>query len=833
MRVSLSNLTAHFKHRKIRALPVVLSILTIIILSSCVQNSNVTSSGSSSLPNEVVFIEEPDSSKAVRELEAGTIQVYAGGLTDPELVQRIKTSSAMGYETSYGLSDELTFNPSGPAFKNGKLNPFSVPAIREAMNRLIDRRYIAEEIYRGQAVPRYFALNTAFSDYAKLAPVARVLEIQYAPDNARAKETIATEMKKLGATLSDGKWNYQGKSVEINFLIRTEDKRKDIGDYIATQLENAGFVVNRLYKGGQDASAIWVASDPAEGKWNIYTGGWSSTIISRDQSSNFAYYYTSIGRPDPLWQAYKPAPDFAKVADTLDRGDYKTVEERQQLMSDALKLSMQDSVRVWLVDTLNVTPHRANIAVTADLSGGVAGSSLWPYTLRYTDKTGGSMTVAVPGLLTEPWNPLAGTNWLYDRMIMHGIDDPVDLPDPFTGLIFPNHVKSAEVTVQQGLPVTRTQNWLTLNFVPTIQVPKDAWIEWDAKAQGFKSVGEVYPDGLTARTKVVIHYSDDLLQMPFHNGSKLTMADIMLGLAVGFDRAQKDSAIFDESEVSSFEAYKKTFKGMRIVQENPLVAEVYSDQIYPDAEWIADGADGYYYMSIPWEMISIGILAEQNHELAFSSSKAQALELEQMSFIAGPSLPILEKYRQQALKDKYIPYPNFMSKYLTPDEAAKRYAALGDWYQQRGHFWIGNGPYYLDSVHTVQKTVVLKRFDQYRQTQQNLSSFTSPKIADVKVSGPTQLQIGTVAEFQVNVTFKGKPYASSEMDFVKYLLFGNNSALLASGDAEFVKDGQWRVSLSADRSKQLRAGASRLEIIVTPKVVSVASFNSFTFAVVP
>ncbi len=51
---------------------------------------------------------------------------------------------------SYGSYNELTFNPAGPVFSGtGKLNPFGVPAIREAMNYLIDRTYIAEEIMGG------------------------------------------------------------------------------------------------------------------------------------------------------------------------------------------------------------------------------------------------------------------------------------------------------------------------------------------------------------------------------------------------------------------------------------------------------------------------------------------------------------------------------------------------------------------------------------------------------------------------------------------------------------------------------------------------------------
>jgi peptide/nickel transport system substrate-binding protein len=321
--------------------------------------------------------------------------------------------------------------------------------------------------------------------------------------------------------------------------------------------------------------------------------------------------------------------------------------------------------------------------------------------------------------------------------------------------------------------------------------------------------------------------------MKWHDGTTMSMADILLGLALSFDRPQKDSAIFDESEAPSFNAFMKYFKGVRIVQENPLVVEVYSDQTYLDAEWIADSAAGYFYTSTPWQMLAPGILAETNHELAFSSSKADDLKVEWMSYIAGPSLPILEKYRQQALQTSYIPYANFLGKYISAKDISDRYTALGSWYQKTGHFWVGNGPYYIDSVHPVQKTIVLKRFQQYLGTDSKWLAFTSPRIADVTVSGPAQVHVGAGAEFQVNIKYNGQPYAINDIDFIKFLLFSGSGTLIASGDAQAVRDGLWKIVLTGDQSKQLQIGSNKIEVIVTPKVVSVSSTGSFTFAVVP
>src|SRR5215475_13322164 len=80
--------------------------------------------------DEIVFREEADRAKALNMFEAGEIDVYGLGITDPELYRRIQASRVVQYEISYGSSSELTFNPVGPTFpKTGELNPFHVPAI--------------------------------------------------------------------------------------------------------------------------------------------------------------------------------------------------------------------------------------------------------------------------------------------------------------------------------------------------------------------------------------------------------------------------------------------------------------------------------------------------------------------------------------------------------------------------------------------------------------------------------------------------------------------------------------------------------------------------------
>lgn len=782
------------------------------------------------LVDQIVFTRETDIGRVVGLIEAGTHQAFTQGISSTTVFHRVRDSLATHYDFAFGTSSELTLNPAGPEFANGELNPFYVPAIREALNRLVNRRHIAEEIFGGLAVPRFLPLTTAFPDYARLADVARALELRYAHDPQAARAAIHREMEALGARYTAGRWTYRNAPVRLIVLIRTEDARRRVGDYVANLMEDLGFAVERRYRTAEEASRLWIASDPRAGHWHLYTGGWIATVIQRDQAQNFSDYYTPRGRAEPLWQAYRPAPEFDALAERLQRRDYRSWGERQAMMGRALELSLQDSVRVWLVDQLNVSPRAANVEVAIDLAGGLSGSALWPYTVRYTDRVGGHMVFGTPGLLTEPWNPVAGSNWIFDQMLIRAIDDTVVLPDPFTGLFWPQRITRAEVTVQQDVPVGRTLDWLSLDTAADIAVPADAWIGWDAAAGRFVTVGERFPDGVGARTRVRVEYQEDLFEHRWHDGTRHSLADFVLPWILTFERAGDASPLFDVAYLPTFEAFQRHFRGWRIVSRAPLVIEIYSDQIFPDAESIvAARAPG----PAPWHTLFLGILAERGGELAFSANKADRLQVGWMSLVAGPSLAVLARHLRDASERELVPYPTALEDFLGDGEVAGRYRALAEWYRQRGHFWVGNGPFQLHSVHPIEGSVVLRRFPDFPDAADKWLRFARPEVPELDLDGPMVVQAGEAAEFRVLVTFEGRPYAREAIDAVQYLLFDGRGELAARGEAVALADGLWRVALAPETLAALGVGANSLEIAVTSRRVALPAFASHVFATVP
>ena len=785
---------------------------------------------SGALVDQIVFTQESDVGKVTGLIESGTHHLFGQGVSSTTVFQRLRDSERATYALAYGSSMELTVNPAGPHFANGELNPFHVPEIREALNWLINRRYVAEELYGGLAVPRYLPLNTVFPDYARLADVARALELRYQHDPERAERVIRMEMERLGASFENDQWMYQNQPVQVSVLIRTEDARKRVGDYVANLMEDLGFRAERLYRTAEEASRIWIAGDPHSGRWHLYTGGWISTVINRDLADNFSYYYTPRGRPEPLWQVYSPDPEFDEIADRLQRRDYTDWDERQALMTRALELAMADSVRIWVVDQLNVFPHSREVELAVDLAGGISGSRLWPYTIRFRDRVGGTVVFAVPSLLTEPWNPVAGSNWIFDTMIIRALADIELVPDPFTGLYWPQRIDRAEVTVQDGVPVIRTHDWLTLDTLPEIEVPEDTWIDWDAGAGRFVTVGERHPDGITSRTRTRVYYEEDFLNRDWHDGSPMSLADMVLPWILNFERAVEDSPLYDASHVPTFEVWQRHFRGWRIVSRDPLVVEIYSDQIYPDAETIV--ASRTPSIS-PWHTLALGVRAEASGDLAFSSNKADRMTVTWMNLVAGPSLPILDRHRDAALADDYLPFPATLGDFTEPGEATRRFLALAQWRDQRRHYWVGDGPFYLHSVHPLERALVLRRFEDFPDPSDKWLRFTQPAIPELELDGPMVVTSGESADFTLRVSFQGEPYPEDAIESVQYLLFDGTGSLARRGSLSPTGDGAWPLRLEPEELAALGSGANSLEMAVISRLVALPSFASQVFATVP
>jgi len=783
--------------------------------------------------DEIVFsLVSADS--AVTQLVAKAIDIYGSALSSKDFPAIQEAGLNHSYEN--GLYYELTYNSCGPVFEaTGKLNPFSVATVREAMNWLIDRDYINQEVYEGGALAKFFPITTQFPDYADQADVVRALENKYAYDPEKANAQITAEMEALGATMVDGQWQYEGEPVVLTLLIRTDSDgtRVPIGDYVGNQLESIGFTTDRQYMTSSQASPIWVLGNVCDGLYHIYTGAWGATAIDRDQGDNFEFFDSPNSGYgfSTLWQGYQHSDEYVDLIDKLAYNKFTNLDERKVAFGRALELSLSEGYRTWLIDGKGWTPWNQNVEVTYDLAAGVGSSALWPYTLRFVDQEGGRMSFAQPDNLVDPWNPVAGSNWAYDGSAQRATQSYGVVFDPYTGLTWPQRIEKAEVTVKEGLPVGKTLDWVSLEFAPEITVPDDAWVQWDAANQVFLTAAEVYTEPVTADVKSVVYYPADLFEtVKYHDGSPITAADFVIDMIMNFDPGDENSVIYDESQAGALSSFLSTFRGVKIVSTDPLVIETYSDGFQLDAELnVTTWWPNLNYGPNPWHVIAVGNKSEMAEELAYSADKSDALEVEWMNLIAGPSLEILAKYLDEAEAEGYIPYAPTLGQFITADEAATRYANLKQFYADRGHFWVGTGPYILNKVYPTEKTLTLVWNPDFPDAANRWDVFAEPKRAEVEIDGPGQVALGEEATFDVYITFKGEPYALADIKEVKYLVYDATGEAVLVDLATAVEDGLYQVTLSADVTAGLEAGSNKLEVAVVPLVIAVPTFSSFEF----
>ena len=787
----------------------------------------------------VIFVEEPNPDSAVTRLAAGDLDVYAFSISEAPIAERIFATDELSYYTSYGSFNEITFNPV-LELEDGSLNPFGDPQIREAMNWLVDRDYICQEISGGMAVPRFVDIQLASADRAKLADVIAEMELKYAYNPDKAEEVISGRMVELGAELVDGVWQYNGEPVEIVALIRVEDERLEIGDYLSNQLEDIGFTVTRDYKTSAEASTCWISSDPASGCFSFYTGGWVSTTISRDEAGNFATYYTPLGWGIPLWQAYDPSDEFFEVSDALLNSEFDTIEERTALLKQVIPLSMEDSVRIWLKDDMGVAPQRKEVTLAADLSGSTYGAALWPYTLKSGDQAGGEVTIGMPSMMTQAWNPVAGSNWVYDMMPIRGTEDHAVIADPFTGLRRPQRLESAVVYAKTGLPIGKALDWVDLVFMDEIVVPDDAWSDWDAENQVFITAGERFEEPATAKTKVVMTYPAEFPgNLTWHDGSPFTMADMIMPLIMYMDQAKEASPIYDEATVSAYGSFLSSFKGVKIASTDPVIIEYYTDAYALDAEnnisnframFPSEHAGAYYAQGTAgWHNIVPAWVAEANGEMAFSDSKADSLEVDQTNYLAGPTVEIMKTKLDEALASVYIPYEPTLGAYITAEEAVARYENLQTWIERTGHMWIGTGLFYIQKAFPVEGTLIMQRNPNAVDMADKWAQFAEAPIPDVLLDGPGEVAVGDEAVFDVFVDFKGEPYVNADLDMVTYLVFDATGALVAKGDAVAVEDGYFQITLD---TADLTAGSNKLAVITVSKNALLPVTETFEFVTI-
>ncbi|MEM1993880.1 MAG: ABC transporter substrate-binding protein [Nitrososphaerales archaeon] len=747
--------------------------------------------------DKIIYFQLPSDEEAITKIQTGEAHMRWWGLRTIEAVKKAQEAGLNILESPSGAYDILV-NP--VPFREG-FNPFTISEIREALNYLIDRSFIANEILKGLAVPRW-TLHRSFSpDYARNIVFMKSLESKYAYDFDKAKMIIFESMGKAGATFEEGKWMYNGKPVVIKFSIRVEDLRRAIGDYISSQLEKVGFTVERMYQRAAVAFGIVYSGNPADGAWNLYTEGWAYTGISAYEDTDAYFYYVSPGT-DAVHTVYKPSPLLVDVATKLNEGKYADLDERSGLVRSANELALKDSVRIFLVDQLEAFPYSKTLQIgVSDLYAGPYGV-LFGRSMRFVDKVGGEAKIGSRVMFVSSYLAMPGSgggtdigfNWLFDGLVFNNLFDPGVWVHPHTG---------------RYMPIRTTFNVQTGG----VKVPEDA-LTWSWEQGKWVAVGK----NVTAKSKVT--FTATLGK--WHDGANVGKEDIMMFIYEILGIATPGSPIHDPAAISpAVQTFTNTFKGVKWLSDN--VYEIYLDYTHPDETFIAAQADVFPFM--PWQVYALVNALYQDKKAAFSETTATELGVTQIDLTKGDTLPLLKEYFSKMAPSYIHPAVKDFVK-----DASSRWNSLKAFSDKYGHYLVMSGPFFIERVDPVAAQVILAAFRDYPYTADKWDYLLKPRVPTIGVEVPNEVVPGLPALINVTSRVEGKPYSDVN---VQYVLEDPNGVVVESGLASAKGAGVFTVEFSKEVTSKLTSGIYKLTIIGVGAEAALAAVKTAPINVIP
>lgn len=725
--------------------------------------------------------------RAPLDLRAGNMDLYLFGLRTEAALDLQGTPGFALYEVP-ATTLSLIMNPApAPA---GRLNPFAIPEVRRAMQYLVNREFIARDIFRGLAQPMVTHVSPWDYDFLTVYELDRGSGIRYDPELAR--ELIAEAMLEAGAELIGGVWHYRGEPVRLRFIARVEDERREIGDLVRAELEQAGFQVTMSYQSFAPAVLTVYSSDPQAFEWHLYTEGWGRSAPQRYDvgtvnSMNAPWLGNMPGwREVGFWQYEHPELD--ALGQQLFRGEFGSQAERDAIYRRMTELGLEASVRIWLVTAMTSYPaHDRVLGITRDVVAGPRS----PWALREAFIPGQEeLTVGHLWVWTErtTWNPVGGFGDVYSTDIWRNLFDPPLWNHPFSGLPQPFR---AEFEVDTAGPDGK------------LPVPADA-VMWDPAGKRWVAVGP----GVEALSRVTFDYRH-YVGAPWHHGQPITLADVLYPIAQSFDRAYDlDKARIETALAVTARPYLETFRGFRPVGEAQL--EVYVDFWHFDPRYIASYASPTS-LSMPWELLAaMDHLVFEERRAAYSDTAAARFNVPWLSLVMRQDARLVERVLRQFATRGQLPAGVFElhgRTLVSAEEAAARYQAALAWFRDFGHLVISNGPFYLARYDPPAQFAELRAFRDERYPYRPGDRYVGepPQLSLERVEVP-QVVFGEAAEVAVTVAGPG------ELG-LRYLFIDPVSAeVLAGGEAEAVASGVFRVRLEPALTETLFPGLYQLSL---------------------
>ncbi len=754
------------------------------------------------------FIQYLDGNIALHDIQAGNLDTYFFRIPLETVASISKDPNVKIYEKNAG-SFAFLLNPA-PSKNPNILNPFQFKEIRFAVNYLINREFVVDEILNGYGSVQIDPFGISSPEYEALLPVIESYNFKYNP--SLAKGIIEKSLISHGATKLDGKWTYNGSPISIKLMIRSDDlPRKSMGEMLANELEKIGFTVQRDYGDLNKANLVVYGKDPQELSWQVYTEGFGGTSqFVRYNPSTAAQMYSPYfgsmpGRGNPSFWNYQNST-LDKITQSIEFSNFTSEEERNELLRQALTLGIQESVRLFVAQ--NIDPYAASSSIKGLINDFGAGISTSKSLINARSiKNTSSINVGVKEVYQGAWNNVGGCNDIYCTNILSLVSDSPTSRNPYTGEVIPLRNEWTNIT--------------TMGPEKRLAVDNDA-VTWNPSDQKWEDVGKN-----TSKSKVILH----LVFSNWQNGQAMNKADLIYQLYFPYEWSTKINSTdqtYDPEYAQPAQVALKYLRGTKFLNNSTLVSFV--DYWHFDKKEIADFAS--VWATSPWEVNAAIERLVKNGIFAYSRTEATVKNIEWLSLIIPSHAQAIKQELEKMKAERFVPAP--LKGIVSVDEALKRYDATIKWITEHNHAIIGNGPYEIKNYNPAGRVISLAAFrdSSYPFSRGYWSIYESPKLAKYeKVQYPKIVTRGLPLKISGNVTIGGN-YSSNAT--LTYFIFDKDNHQVTQGTGKWIDDnGNFLIAINASSTKAMSIGPNNFQLFVKSNYALRPDIYSGIFISVP
>ena len=754
------------------------------------------------------FIQYLDGNIALHDIQAGNLDTYFFRIPLETVASISKDPNVKIYEKNAG-SFAFLLNPA-PSKNPNILNPFEFKEIRFAVNYLINREFVVDEILNGYGSVQIDPFGISSPEYEALIPVIESYNFKYNP--SLAKGIIEKSLISHGATKLDGKWTYNGSPISIKLMIRSDDlPRKSMGEMLANELEKIGFTVQRDYGDLNKANLVVYGKDPQELSWQVYTEGFGGTSqFVRYNPSTAAQMYSPYfgsmpGRGNPSFWNYQNST-LDKITQSIEFSNFTSEEERNELLRQALTLGIQESVRLFVAQ--NIDPYAASSSIKGLINDFGAGISTSKSLINARSiKNTSSINVGVKEVYQGAWNNVGGCNDIYCTNILSLVSDSPTSRNPYTGEVIPLRNEWTNIT--------------TMGPEKRLAVDNDA-VTWNPSDQKWEDVGKN-----TSKSKVTLH----LVFSNWQNGQAMNKADLIYQLYFPYEWSSKINSTdqtYDPEYAQPAQVALKYLRGTKFLNNSTLVSFV--DYWHFDKKEIADFAS--VWATSPWEVNAAIERLVKNGVFAYSRTEATVKNIEWLSLIIPSHAQAIKQELEKMKAEGFVPAP--LKGIVSVDEAIKRYDASIKWITEHNHAIIGNGPYEIKNYNPAGRVISLAAFrdSSYPFPKGYWSIYESPKLAKFeKVQYPKIVTRGLPLKISGNVTIGGNYISNATLT---YFIFDKDNHQVTQGTGKWIDDnGNFLIAINASSTKAMSIGPNNFQLFVKSNYALRPDIYSGIFISVP